>query len=362
MWVTGEKWSYANWDPYLNGGSNSNYLAGSSVLECGSVNTFAYGVFGFSLVRHWAGQGSVRLGSYILERGAYSDAKVADTDEDGYSDKQEKDAGSDPTDNLSIPGQQNLDIFSDEDGDTLCNGLEFVLQTNPRLRDTDSDGFDDNIEVSSGTDPRDPYDYSDWEAPVVSLIDSDTIMVGKNSTFIDPGANCVDNVDEPRVVYSDIQVDTSQPGIYRLRYQAQDRRRNSAASVFRTVIVAAGFDDWLGSRPVTRELAEKYAFGGAVTPEAERINPVVSKSETELVLSVFVRTNDPNVSVWGEAATELGGFTSLTGTRFVSGVRAESQDGVPEGYERREFRMNTDGLERGFLRVRANLGPQFEIR
>lgn len=195
----------------------------------------------------------------------------------------------------------------------------------------------------------------DLEPPVLSLLGPATIIVGKYTLFDDPGATVNDNLDSVRTIYSQDLVDTSQAGSFTLNYLAQDEQGNIATPILRTVIVAPNIDDWLGDYPPSWEVAERYVFGGATGPEAGSEPVSLSKDDAEVTLSVIVRTNDPNVSVWGEATTDLVGFSS-TGTRqTISGTPSANQEGVPEGCQRQEFKMSSDGLQRGFLRVRANI-------
>ncbi len=44
-------------------------------------------------------------------------------------------------------------LLGDEDGDTVDNGVERTYGTNIRLKDTDGDGFDDNVEIGSCYNP-----------------------------------------------------------------------------------------------------------------------------------------------------------------------------------------------------------------
>ena len=106
MWVTGEKWNYTNWGwdgSYFrdksyepNGGANANFLAGRISTE---ITGWGWGYFrrppwfqpSYSSYKTWGDMGDISLGMYILEKGAYSDALNADTDNDGVSDGQEID-------------------------------------------------------------------------------------------------------------------------------------------------------------------------------------------------------------------------------------------------------------------------------
>jgi len=68
----------------------------------------------------------------------------------------------------AVPPGSGVRMGVDRDRDTLLNGAEtgtgvFVSAsdtgTSPAMSDTDGDGFDDGIEVASGTDPNNPLDY-----------------------------------------------------------------------------------------------------------------------------------------------------------------------------------------------------------
>ncbi len=68
----------------------------------------------------------------------------------------------------AVPPGSGVRMGIDRDEDNLPNGVEtnsgvFVdgndTGTNPALADTDGDGFDDDVEVLSGTDPNNPLDF-----------------------------------------------------------------------------------------------------------------------------------------------------------------------------------------------------------
>lgn len=69
-----------------------------------------------------------------------------DNDEDGLSDQQEYDLGTDP-----------FDPDSDDDG--LNDGKEVELGTDPNKADSDGDGYTDGEEVAAGTDPNDATSF-----------------------------------------------------------------------------------------------------------------------------------------------------------------------------------------------------------
>jgi len=77
--------------------------------------------------------------AYILEYENFSDALLADTDNDGLSDGDELIYGC----NARV---------ADSDGDTLLDGDEVALGLNPDSTDSDSDGLDDARELELGTD------------------------------------------------------------------------------------------------------------------------------------------------------------------------------------------------------------------
>ena len=72
-----------------------------------------------------------------------TDPTSADTDEDGVGDASEIANETDPTD-------------PDTDGDGLSDGVEAARGTNPLVVDSDGDGRSDSEEVALGSDPNDP--------------------------------------------------------------------------------------------------------------------------------------------------------------------------------------------------------------
>ena len=77
-----------------------------------------------------------------------TDPKVADSDGDGYLDGIEILCGTDPLDPLSKPVDSN--------GDGICDDLKKRLGLNVYSADTDGDGLSDQLELILGTNPLDP--------------------------------------------------------------------------------------------------------------------------------------------------------------------------------------------------------------
>jgi hypothetical protein len=100
----------------------------------------------------------------------------ADSDEDGLSDAQEAELGTDPA---------NPD--TDEDG--LFDVAEVAAGTNPTLNDTDGDGFGDNAEAVNGSDPLDPASVPPGEPTIDTdgdmLTDAQEAELGTNPELAD---------------------------------------------------------------------------------------------------------------------------------------------------------------------------------
>ncbi len=113
---------------------------------------------------------------------------------------------------------------------------------------------------------------------------------------------------------------------------------------------------WSGGQPSTPELLQAYAIGGALQPGGESERSTVAKVGDLLILTAIVRADDPGLTVVGEASADLAGFGGSSGVIEVSGTAAGvSQADVPEGCERKEFRVATNGNEKYFMRLRTNL-------
>lgn len=122
-----------------------------------------------------------------------------------------------------------------------------------------------------------------------------------------------------------------------------------------TTAEGSKFDAWLGGADPTPDLLRAYALGG--TAETGRAPvPDLIRDGDDLVLVVLVRVDDPDLSVWGEFADRVGDFGDAGKTVEVDGVATSDQTRVPEGCERREFRISPGGRSQGYLRLKIGLG------
>ncbi|HEX7597177.1 MAG TPA: VWA domain-containing protein, partial [Polyangia bacterium] len=90
---------------------------------------------------------------------------LVDTDGDGFSDLLEvrqNNAGLDPLFAGDADCNQSTDR-ADDDGDGLLNCEERYFGTNARLLDSDADGFPDDVEVRMGTNPADADTLNDTD-------------------------------------------------------------------------------------------------------------------------------------------------------------------------------------------------------
>ena len=99
-------------------------------------------------------------------------------------------------------------------------------------------------------------------------------------------------------------------------------------------------------------LAE-YALGGIAGSNNLGVLPQVTRSNTTLTLSALVRTNDPKLSVFPQAASSLGTNAWSSGG-FTTNI---STNGVPNGFERRTYIYDAGTNPRTFLRLFITNAP-----
>jgi hypothetical protein len=125
-----------------------------------------------------------------------------------------------------------------------------------------------------------------------------------------------------------------------------------------TISVASAYQGWLNGQPQNSANQLKYAIGGASNALATNgIAMSNAVTATDLLITAIVRTNDTNLSVFGQSivnlATETWGTSDVT--RTTKGV---DQTGVPAGNERQIFSTPRGAEGKKFLRLQTTLSNQ----
>jgi hypothetical protein len=114
------------------------------------------------------------------------------------------------------------------------------------------------------------------------------------------------------------------------------------------------YEQWLGGVPPTSELLLKYAVGGALSPTAVSENTASVLDGSKLSLTAVVRTNDPSLSIVGDAGLNLISWSSSG----VSVAPSANQVSVPEGCQRRIYSVDqSQSPSRQFLRLKVIRAP-----
>lgn len=117
----------------------------------------------------------------------------------------------------------------------------------------------------------------------------------------------------------------------------------------------ATFTSWAQGAPLNPENLALYAIGGASSPTATNgIAPVTTLTTNALSITAIVRTNNPELTVFGESTTDLA--LGPWSTNNVTVTNAVDQSGVPFGTARQIFSVPRTTTNQ-FLRLKATLAP-----
>lgn len=123
---------------------------------------------------------------------------------------------------------------------------------------------------------------------------------------------------------------------------------------FNFSVTGSSFASWSSNAPVTGELLTKYAIGGATNSSASSEAHQFSTANGRFWISAVVRTNDPLLSIVGEASGSLSSWS----TNGVIESPAADATGVPDGCQRRIYSVElTNNPSRQFLRLKTTLLP-----
>jgi len=116
------------------------------------------------------------------------------------------------------------------------------------------------------------------------------------------------------------------------------------------------YSTWLNGQPPSAANQLTYAIGGASSPTAtDGIASVTTLTSSNLSITAIVRTNDPNLTVFGQATTNLS--LGPWSTNGVTRTNAVDQSGVPSGTARQIFSTERGTNSRLFLRINTTLLP-----
>ena len=215
------------------------------------------------------------------------------------------------------------------------------------------------------------FSNDDGVGPTLSLNGSTPVNLNVGESFTDEGATATDAQDGACMVNTTGSVNTSTPGTYTLTYTSFDVAGNTSvpASVTRTIVVAAAdpLADYLGGFGLTGANAAgtadpdgdgmdnnaEYAFGTDPTSGASRQTTLISS--TGVIKLLYLQRNS-GISYSVKSFTDL--TTSFDSGTTVTPVATSPQPAdVRTGYTQYEAVLSTAGIAKGFLRVKATLGP-----
>ncbi len=242
-----------------------------------------------------------------------------------------------------------------------------VKVVNSSFVDTDQDGYSDSDELEWGSNPLDqndaPIESLNWSlfagigtspsidttAPVITLIGPNPQSLEVGSNYVESGAT-TDTGETVVIDASDLN--TAVVGSYSVTYNATDASGNVAATVIRTVnVVDSGSAadttppviTLNGSNPQTVQINSAYVEAGAVTDSGEAV--VIDSSEVDTsALGSYVVTYD---------ATDASGNVAETVTRTVNVVdSSNAADTTPpvitlNGSNPQTVQLNDEYVEAG---------------
>lgn len=117
-----------------------------------------------------------------------------------------------------------------------------------------------------------------------------------------------------------------------------------------------GFTAWVDGGATNPANVLKYAIGGASSPTAtDGIASQTEVTSSNLSITAIVRTNDPDLTVFGQTLTNL--VVGPWSTNGVTQTVSTNQSGVPSGTERQIFSTPRDTNTSKFLRLDTILDP-----
>ena len=120
--------------------------------------------------------------------------------------------------------------------------------------------------------------------------------------------------------------------------------------------VNSAFAGWSGGAPTGLEAVARYAIGGATSPSAtDGVPSQTTLTGNNLLITAIVRTNDPNLTVFGQSTRNLS--LGPWSTNGVTKTNAPDQSNVPSGTARQVFSIERGTNTSLFLRIESILQP-----
>jgi hypothetical protein len=187
-------------------------------------------------------------------------------------------------------------------------------------------------------------------APVGFELSADSGASYTNSLSLAPSAGSYSNSVFARIAAS------ATPGSISNNIQLASLGSADASVLVTGTVTAAGqsFTNWAQGAPLNSANLLLYSIGGATSPTAG--NGIASTSAvtaSNLSITAIVRTNDPSLTVAGQALTDLA--IGPWSTNEVSMTPSPDTNGVPEGCERQIWSTDRGVTGKKFLRLQSTL-------
>jgi len=118
----------------------------------------------------------------------------------------------------------------------------------------------------------------------------------------------------------------------------------------------SGFTTWAQGAPTNSTTVGLYAIGGATSPTAtDGVPSQTALTSSNLSIIAIVRTNDPNLTVFGQSTRNLS--LGPWSTNGVTKTNAPDQSNVPSGTARQVFSIERGTNASLFLRIESILQP-----
>jgi hypothetical protein len=126
------------------------------------------------------------------------------------------------------------------------------------------------------------------------------------------------------------------------------------------VSAANDYSTWLNGQPTNSANQIAYAIGGATSPTAtDGVPSVTTVISNTLSITAIVRTNDPNLSVYGQSILDLLAAGTWTTNDVTNSVPLDQSGATPGTTQKQTFTTPYDtNNAKKFLRLQTTLSNQ----